>query len=105
MGELVGEIAAASSEQAQGIDQTNKAVAEMDKVTPQNAANAEESASASEEMNAQAEQIKGIVGDLFSLVGGSKKEVDSRQGRKGLSYREGRWISCGPGSPGKGRQD
>lgn len=46
-GELVGEIAAASNEQAQGIDQGNKAVGEMDKVTRQNAANAEESASAS----------------------------------------------------------
>ena len=33
VGELVGEIAAASQEQAQGIDQINKAVAEMDKVT------------------------------------------------------------------------
>ena len=32
VGELVGEIAAASSEQAQGIDQVNTAVSEMDKV-------------------------------------------------------------------------
>ena len=42
--DLVSEIAAASREQAQGIDQVNKAVTEMDKVTQQNAANAEESA-------------------------------------------------------------
>ena len=42
VGELVGEIAAASNEQAQGIDQVNKAVVEMDRVTQQNAANAEE---------------------------------------------------------------
>ena len=71
VGELVAEIAAASNEQAQGIEQVNKAVAEMDKVIQQNAANAEESASASEEMNAQAEQMKGFVGDLASLVGGN----------------------------------
>ena len=71
VGELVGEIAAASNEQAQGIDQVNKAVVEMDKVTQQNAANAEESASASEEMNAQAAQMKGVVGELFILVGGN----------------------------------
>jgi methyl-accepting chemotaxis protein len=69
--DLVSEIAAASSEQAQGIDQINKAVAEMDKVTQQNAANAEESASASEEMNAQAEQMKSIAGELQGIVGGS----------------------------------
>jgi methyl-accepting chemotaxis protein len=43
--ELVGEIAAASQEQSQGIDQVNKAVAEMSRVTQQNAASAEELAS------------------------------------------------------------
>jgi methyl-accepting chemotaxis protein len=67
---LVAEIAAASSEQAQGIDQINKAVAEMDKVTQQTAANAEESASASEEMNAQAEQMKEVAAGLMAIVGG-----------------------------------
>ena len=71
VGELVGEIAAASQEQAQGIDQVNKAVAEMDKVTQQTAANAEESASASEEMNAQAEQMKQISLTLVNIIGGS----------------------------------
>ena len=44
--DLVSEIAAASQEQAQVIDQVNTAIAQMDKVTQQNAANAEESASA-----------------------------------------------------------
>ena len=39
--DLVAEIAAASNEQAQGIDQVNTAVGQMDKVTQQNAANAE----------------------------------------------------------------
>lgn len=69
LGRLVAEIAAASKEQAQGIEQVNKVVNEMDKVIQQNAANAEESASASEEMSAQAEQMKAFVGDLVSLVG------------------------------------
>ncbi|MBI5589218.1 MAG: Cache 3/Cache 2 fusion domain-containing protein, partial [Deltaproteobacteria bacterium] len=55
--DLISEIAAASSEQAKGIEQVNIAISEMDKVTQQNAATAEESASASEEMNAQAEQM------------------------------------------------
>jgi methyl-accepting chemotaxis protein len=74
MGELVGEVAAASSEQAQGIDQVNQAVAEMDKVVQQNAANAEESAAASEELNAQAEQMKSYVNDLVAVVGGNEKK-------------------------------
>jgi methyl-accepting chemotaxis protein len=71
VGDLVGEISAASQEQSQGIDQINKAVAEMDKVTQQTAATAEESASASEEMNAQAEQMKQISLTLVSIVGGN----------------------------------
>ncbi|MBW2095632.1 MAG: cache domain-containing protein [Deltaproteobacteria bacterium] len=69
VGELVAEIAAASNEQAQGIEQVNRAVSDMDTVVQQNAANAEESASASQEMNAQAENMKGIVQELVALVG------------------------------------
>ncbi|MCK9362393.1 MAG: methyl-accepting chemotaxis protein [Syntrophales bacterium] len=74
VGELVGEIAAASSEQAQGISQISKAIAEMDKVIQRNAANAEESASASEELSAQALQMKGYVGDMITVVRGSNAE-------------------------------
>jgi len=78
---LVAEIAAASSEQAQGIDQINKAVTEMDKVTQRTAANAEESASASEEMNAQAEQVKDITAKLLRIIGsGGSKDAGSNQG-------------------------
>jgi methyl-accepting chemotaxis protein len=71
--DLVAEIAAASNEQAQGIDQINTAVTELDKVTQQNAANAEESASEAEEMSAQAETMQGIVGELVAIVGGAGK--------------------------------
>ncbi len=42
VGDLLGEIAEASKEQAQGIEQINVAVTEMDKVTQQNAAGSEE---------------------------------------------------------------
>jgi len=71
VGELVAEIAEASKEQSQGVDQINIAVAEMDKVVQLNAATAEESAASSEEMNAQAEQMKGIIKDLNKMIGGS----------------------------------
>ena len=73
VGELVEEIAAASSEQAQGIDQVNTAVVEMDKVTQQNAANAEESASSAEEMRAQAVKMMEVVKALTELASGSKE--------------------------------
>ncbi len=94
--ELVGEIAAASREQSEGIDQVNQAVTDMDKVTQQNAANAEESASSSEEMNAQAEQMKQMVNDLVVLVegaanrqgGGASEGIPDRsQTRKALTRR------------------
>jgi methyl-accepting chemotaxis protein len=81
-GDLVAEISAASSEQAQGIGQINTAVTELDKVTQQNAANAEESASAAEEMSAQAETMKGMVDELVAIVGrsGKTKNADPRSG-------------------------
>ncbi len=66
---LIAEIATASNDQAQGIDQVNKAAIEMNKVVQRVAANAEESASASEEMMAQAEQMKEYVSGLVALTG------------------------------------
>jgi methyl-accepting chemotaxis protein len=70
VGELVAEIAAASKEQAQGIEQINRAVSEMDKVVQRNAASAEESASAAEEMTSQAEKMKVHVAGIVSLIKG-----------------------------------
>jgi methyl-accepting chemotaxis protein len=75
MGELVAEIAAASNEQAQGIEQVNTAVGQMDKVVQLNASNAEESAAASEEMSAQAEQMRGFVDQLALLIGGGNRSA------------------------------
>lgn len=72
--ELVDEIAAASNEQAMGIEQVSKAVNEMDKVVQQNAAHAEQSASAASEMNAQAREMKSFVHDLILLVEGANDE-------------------------------
>ena len=69
--ELVAGISAASNDQAEGIGQINTAVTELDKLTQQNAANAEESASAAEEMSAQAETMLGMVGELVAMVGGA----------------------------------
>ena len=74
--DLMGEVAAASQEQAQGVEQINTAIAQMDQVTQQNAANAEESASASEELSSQAEQLKDIVEELMALIGGQHKSRD-----------------------------
>jgi methyl-accepting chemotaxis protein len=78
-GELVGEIAAASVEQAQGIDHLNQAVQEMDKVVQQNAASAEETASITREMNAQSTMVKNLVIGLSGLVGAQDRTEGSSQ--------------------------
>ena len=69
--EMVEEIAHASEEQARGAEQINKAVADMDRVTQKNAADAEESASVCEELGAKAKAMRQLVADLVSLVGGA----------------------------------
>ena len=69
--ELVAEIANASNEQNQGIGQVSTAVSQMDKITQANAAGAEETASAYEELNAQAEVMRESVGHLMLLIDGS----------------------------------
>jgi len=70
VGDLIAEIAAASNEQAQGIEQVNTAVASMNQVTQSNAANSEESASASEELSSQAAELANMVSAFkLSAVG------------------------------------
>jgi methyl-accepting chemotaxis protein len=68
---LVGEIATASNEQSQGLGQINLAVGQMDKVTQSNASNAEETAAAAEELNAQSASLKDTVSELRRLVDGA----------------------------------
>lgn len=67
--ELATEVASASNEQSQGVAQVNLAVSQMDTVTQSTAANAEESASAAEELSAQARGMKASVAELLTLVG------------------------------------
>jgi len=61
LGEIIAEIAAANNEQAQGIEQVNTAVAQMNQVTQQNAANSEESAGAADQLNTQAIELADLV--------------------------------------------
>ena len=66
---LVAEIATAAKEQAQGIQQVGVAMTEMDKVTQSNSAGAEQSASAAEELKAQARTLQQTVQVLQALAG------------------------------------
>ncbi len=76
--DLVSDIAVASAEQAKGIDQVNRAVAQMEEVTQKTAANAEESASTSEDLRDQAIRMRAVVDDLLDLVQGSASAKSTR---------------------------
>ena len=66
--DIVGEIAAASNEQSQGIGQVNQGLGQIDQVTQQNTANAEESAAAAEELSGQARELQQLL-KRFQLKG------------------------------------
>jgi methyl-accepting chemotaxis protein len=59
--DIVSEIAAASREQAGGIEQVNKAVTQMDQVTQANASQTEELSSTAESLAAQSAQLQQVV--------------------------------------------
>lgn len=74
---LINEIAAASGDQAQGLDQISRAMYDMDKVTQQNAAGAEE-------MSVQAGHMMDTVLDLSGLVERRKRVASSEAGQRRL---------------------
>ncbi|HET6410849.1 MAG TPA: methyl-accepting chemotaxis protein [Anaeromyxobacter sp.] len=72
--DIICEIAAGAKEQASGIDRVNRSVAEMDKVTQQNAASAEESSSAASELSSQAEELASMIAGFKLDRGGRGAE-------------------------------
>jgi len=104
--ELINGIARASQEQAQGVEQVNTAVAQMDKVTQQSAAGAEESASAAEELSSQAQMLKGMVAELVAMVrGGQTTGVADTSKRSAAADARGRlttrrsYVTAAPTAP------
>jgi methyl-accepting chemotaxis protein len=68
--DVISQIALASQEQTQGVDLINTSVNKLDSATQGNAAAAEQSASASEELRSQASLLHEMVADLRSMVTG-----------------------------------
>lgn len=83
---LVGEISAASNEQAEGIDQINAAVSQIDTITQKNAATAEESAAAAEELSSQAVDLKVMVIELQKVAYGEDDDGANTTYRKKLEF-------------------
>ncbi len=72
--DIMGEIAAASAEQADGIEQVNRAVSQMDEVTQQNAALVEEAAAAAGSMQDQSAELTRAV-SAFRLPGAGQGAI------------------------------
>lgn len=69
---LAEEIAMASSEQTQGLNEIEKTVVSLEKVTEQNASVSNELASFAEELNSQADSLVDIIGRLTQLIGAAE---------------------------------
>lgn len=87
---LVDEVNLGSQEQARGIEQIGKAITQMEQVTQRTAANAEESASAAEELSAQSEYLKDIVDRLAAMVGGGEAAHHARPVHSRASASDGK---------------
>ncbi|WP_284305337.1 methyl-accepting chemotaxis protein, partial [Marinospirillum insulare] len=74
--DIMGEIAAASDEQSQGIEQVNQAVMQMDGVTQQNAALVEEAAAAAESLEEQVVSLDEAVA-VFHIANASQVKARS----------------------------
>src|SRR5581483_550806 len=68
---LVAELAASGVEQVKGIDLNNNSITAIQSVTQTTASTAEESASASQEIAAQAQILGSVTSDIDSVVGGA----------------------------------
>ena len=74
--QLINEVAKASKEQSQGLEQVNTALTQMNQITQSNAANSEETAASSEELSAQSRELNDIVASLILLNGGQVPRAD-----------------------------
>jgi len=79
VGDIIGEIKAAATEQSAGIGQVNQSVGEIDRMTQQNAALVEESAAAAESLREQAQRLSQVV-QQFRLADGASGQGPSGMG-------------------------
>jgi methyl-accepting chemotaxis protein/methyl-accepting chemotaxis protein-1 (serine sensor receptor) len=76
---FVDEIYLGSQEQARGIEQIGKAIAQMEQVTQKAASYAEETASTAAELNSQSETLDAVVHRLTAMVTGEAANSHSRR--------------------------
>ena len=74
---IITELAGSAKEQSQGVEQVNTAVAEMDKVVQRNAATAEESASAANELSQWAQELQNMMNNLKTIIEGASNNTST----------------------------
>ena len=75
---LIDEIQQGSIEQSRGVEQISKAITQMEQMTQRTAANSQQGASSSAELNAQAESLQNVVDRLRIMVDGEVAGGPSR---------------------------
>ena len=74
--EVMENIKIASEEQAEGVDQINKTIADMDRITQENSALVEQNTTASQHMAEEAEQLQTLL-NTFKVEETGSKEIES----------------------------
>jgi methyl-accepting chemotaxis protein len=72
--EVMENIKVASQEQAEGVDQINRAIADMDRITQENSALVEQNATASQHMAEEAENLQTLL-NMFRVEGEDSKVI------------------------------
>lgn len=101
--DIIAEISAASQEQANGLDEVNKAIMSMDESTQQNAALVEETTSAAQSMKGQARDLMEQV-ETFKFAQSENAQTGSKVVKRDLPRLVPKSASKGAGdhrSPGK----
>jgi len=95
---MIGEVAAATQQQDQGVTQISVAIEQINVVTQSVAANAEESSSASVELRERAERLAGAVGNFSTAEGPQHRPAPQRSSAKALG---GKPVASLPPAAGK----
>jgi methyl-accepting chemotaxis protein len=90
--DIVAEIAAASKEQLTGIEQVNKAVAQMDRVTQNNASQTEEMAGTAESLLSHSQELRDLVGKFRLESSSAGREVTASRRSDGAKSKKARPV-------------
>jgi methyl-accepting chemotaxis protein len=110
--DLIGEIAAASNEQAQGISQLSAGLTQIDQVTQRNTASAEQTAAASGQLSSSAARVRDLLGRFRTGAATSDepraptplaqpapaRRVAAPKPNRSAASKSGSWGSPTPGS-------